>query len=315
MDPVIVVGAGISGVACARAVAAADLPVVVLDRGRRIGGRMASTRLQDRAVDLGASYFTASDPLFVDEVLRWRVAGLARPWTSTFTVLAPDTAPTSKQGPMRWAAPGALRSLVEELAGPLDVRRAAVTGVARTDAGLSVDGRPAAAVVLAMPDPQAVPLLGEGLESVAKHLTRAWDPVLALVARFETRAWQLEGAFVNGDDDLAWVADDGRRRGDDAPVLVAHSTSARAARHLDDPDAAAPLLTQALMRVLGLDVAPVHTLVKRWSLAKPAGARDTAYLLDDRLLGVCGDGWGSPKVEGAYLSGRRLGEELVRRLG
>lgn len=312
MHPVFVVGAGISGVACARAVAAAGLPVVVVDRGMRIGGRMASKRVEDRAVDLGASYFTVSDDTFRAEVERWQGAGLARPWTDTFAVLAAGEEPQDKQGPMRWAAPGALRSLVEELARPLDVRRAAVGQVTRGEA-LAVDGQPAAAVVLAMPDPQAVPLLGAGLEDVAGSLTRVWDPVLALVAAFAERTWAFEGAFVHGDDDLEWVADDGRRRGDDAPVLVAHSTSARAARHLEDPDAAEPALREALTRVLG-GTEPVSTLVKRWSVAKPSGERDAAYLLDDRLVGACGDGWGTPKVEGAYLSGRALGEELARRL-
>ena len=34
----------------------------------------------------------------------------------------------------------------------------------------------------------------------------------------------------------------------------------------------------------------------------------------DRLVGVCGDGWGpTPKVETAWLSGTRLGQALVRR--
>lgn len=321
MEPVIVVGAGISGVACARALQDAGVPVVVIDRGRRVGGRMASKRIEDRAVDLGASYFTVADDQFRAEVERWVAAGIAREWTDTFTVLSPDQAPTSKQGPMRYAAPGALRSLVEELAGPLDVRRAAVEQVTRDPEGLSVDGEHARAVVLAMPDPQARALVGTGLESVADELTRSWDPVLALVARFAERSWDLDGiggefhgAFVNGDDDLEWIADDGRRRGDDAAVLVAHSTSARAARHLDDPDSAEPALRAALVRVLALAVDPVHTLVKRWSVAKPTGRRDAAYLLRDGL-GVCGDGWGPPKVEGAYLSGRALGEQLAARLG
>ena len=64
MDPVIVVGAGISGVACARALSEAGLAVRVLDRGRRIGGRMASRSVDGRPVDIGASYVTASDACF-----------------------------------------------------------------------------------------------------------------------------------------------------------------------------------------------------------------------------------------------------------
>lgn len=320
--PVVVVGGGISGVACARALAAAGLPVEVVDRGRRLGGRMASRRFAGRPVDTGASYLTVSDDRFRAVVEGWEAAGLVRPWTDTFHVLAPGAEPATKSGPVRWGTPGGLRTLVEDLAAPLAVREAGVERVEAGADGLLVDGRPASAVVLAMPDAQAQRLLGAGLEEEAAVLTRPSEPVLALVAWWEERCWDagveaatgrpLDGAFVDGDPDLAWVADDGRRRGDGAPVLVAHSTADRAARHLDDPASAVPPMLAALERLLGTTAPPVGTHVHRWSLARPAGEREPAFLLSSRRLGACGDGWGPvPKVEGAWLSGTALGEALA----
>lgn len=76
---VVVVGAGISGVACARALEAAGVPVVVLERSGRPGGRMASPLLHERAVDTGAAYFTVSDDEFAAQVEGWHARGLARP--------------------------------------------------------------------------------------------------------------------------------------------------------------------------------------------------------------------------------------------
>ena len=86
--PVTIVGAGISGVACARVLAAAGIPVELVDRGRRVGGRMASRRHEGRPADIGASYFTVSDPAFEEVVARWAEAGLARGWTDTFGVVS-----------------------------------------------------------------------------------------------------------------------------------------------------------------------------------------------------------------------------------
>lgn len=313
MDPVIVVGAGISGVRCAHTLHDHGVPVVLLDRGYRIGGRMATKRIDGRTVDLGASYFTVSDSRFEKQVDRWQTSGLARPWTDTIAVLSPDETPQQKSGPMRWGTPGGLRTLVEDLAEGLDVRRHEVAEVTRTS-GLRVDAMPAVAVVLAMPDGQAVRLLGAGLEPTAADLGRESEPVLALVASYAERTWDFAGAFVNDDPDLAWIGDDGSRRGDGAAVLVAHSTPERAARHLEDPDSAEPFLTAALTR-LGIDATPTSTLVKRWSMARPVGEREATHLLTDDLLGACGDGWGpQSKVEGAYLSGLALGEALVARL-
>jgi len=328
---VVVVGGGIAGVACAGALQGAGVPVRLVDRGRRLGGRMGSKRLADRPVDLGASYFTVSDAGraegFAGVVDDWAARDLVRPWTDTFTVLDATgaEAPQDKQGPMRWGTPGSLRSLVEDLADGLEVEERAVARVDVADDGVQLDGAPVRAVVLAMPDAQAARLLGPGLAQVASRLDRPSDPQIALAAWWPERTWDhvspsgtFHGAFVNGDDDLSWVADDGRRRGDDAPCLVAHSTPELAARHLEDPAGAGAPMLAALQRLLGVPD-PDGTHVHRWSLAKPSGERDHPYLLQEAaggLVAVCGDGWGpASKVEGAWLSGDRLGTALAARLG
>ncbi len=313
--PVLIVGAGIAGVACGRALHDAGVPVRLVDRGRVPGGRMASRRIDDRYVDTGASYFTARDERFSAVVRDWQARGLAREWTDTFvTVPGGET----KTGPVRWAAAGGLRSLVTDLAAELDVEQhREVTTVAPTGTGpgLLVDGEPAGTVVLAMPDPQALRLLDPSLsEARALIAEREWEATLALVARFPARTWDFDGAFVD-DATLSWVADDGSRRGDGAPVLVAHSTPAFARPRLADPVAAETELVAALRRSFDLPE-PVSTYVQRWTFSKPAGGRYEPYGLvggASSTLGFCGDGWGASKVEAAWLSGHLLGEALAAR--
>ncbi|MBV9822888.1 MAG: NAD(P)-binding protein [Actinobacteria bacterium] len=315
MQPVVVVGAGIAGIACARALADAGLPVRVLDRAGVPGGRMATAEHAGRPVDVGASYFTVSDPRFEAVVAGWQQRGLARPWTDTFDVAAPDGIRTST-GPLRWAAGAGLQSLVAdlaELAAGLTVERCEV---AQVSAGPTVDGEPAAAVVLAMPDPQARAVLHPGLTSEREELTARFQPVLVLAAGWPERDWAMEhGMFVNGDPRLSWIADDGSRRGDGAPVLVAHSTPAWAADWLDRPEQAEPELVRALREVLEIGSAPSWTGLHRWAVAKPAAGRPAAFRLWPSRIGACGDGWGEkPRVEAAFLSGLRLGTALAARL-
>ena len=63
MDPaaesfdVAVVGAGMAGLSAARALVDAGRSVVVFDKGRGIGGRMATRRLGAAVFDHGAQYF------------------------------------------------------------------------------------------------------------------------------------------------------------------------------------------------------------------------------------------------------------------
>lgn len=316
MADVVVVGAGLSGVVCARELVAAGHRVTVRDRGRRPGGRMAVRRHGDRVVDIGASYFTTRSDEFAVVVEDWRDRGLARPWTDTFSVWSPDgTEP--KPGPVRWAAPDGLRSLVQDLASGLDVRSAQPVARVTIDDGVRVDGTARDAVVLAMPDPQARRLLGPDSPAHAA-LDDPYEPALALTVGWDRRTWpDVDGWFVDGHPDLAWVADDGRRRGDGAPVLVAHSTADMARRHLDDPDAAAGALLAALREVVTVpDGEPTLVHVQRWTFARPAHGHEAPFHLDDSLMGVCGDAWGtSSSVETAFLSGRALGQALADRLG
>ncbi|MGY1779150.1 NAD(P)/FAD-dependent oxidoreductase [Geodermatophilus sp. SYSU D01036] len=312
-NEIVVVGAGIAGVACARALADAGVPVRVRDRGRRPGGRMASRTLAGRVTDLGASYLTASAGTpFAAVVGDWVARGLARPWTDTFAVAGPDGIRDSSSGPVRYAAPGGLRSLVADLAAGLDVVQG--SAVERVGPGARVDGAEAPAAVLALPDPQARRLLPPDLAArlLDEEDARPWRPSLAVALGWDERHWpaDLHGAFVHDDPVVEWIADDGDRRGDGAPVLVAHTTPGTAAAHLDDPGRAAPEVTAAVCRALGIGPAPAWTHVHRWTFAKPAVPREEPFGLAAGV-GVCGDGWRAPsKVESAWTSGHLLGTAL-----
>jgi predicted NAD/FAD-dependent oxidoreductase len=278
-----------------------------------------------RRVDLGASYLTARDPGFRAVVEDWTTRGLARPWTEVFDVAGPGGWRSTSTGTLRYGTPHGIRTLVEDLAAPLDVRSGVDVGL--IGPGPTVDGERWDAVVLAMPDPQALDLLDAALADEVEALEgREWEPVLSLAAGFAERTWDgrgglagpFHGAFVHPDTrvgaTLGWVADDGRRRGDDAPVLVAHSTPQAAAPHLDDPQAATPALVRALRELLDLPE-PQWTHLQRWSLSRPTEPRELPFHLGDAGVGLCGDGWGSPRFETAWTSGTALGRALVVRLG
>lgn len=295
---VVVAGAGIAGLACARALVDGGARVRVFERGRVVGGRLASKRFDGRYADIGAAYLVADEPGFVAQVASWESRGLARPWTDTLKVY-PGGGDAS--GPVRWAAGGGLRSLATDLADGLDVRLSTPLDAVPDDAD---------AVVLAMPGPQAL-RLGPPPGVAAAAEAQVWRPVIAAVLTYPAREWgDLRGAFVNEHPVLATVCDDGDRRGDGAPVLVVHSTAAVAARHLDDPDAAGPVLAAAVGELLGLTAEP-RVQVHRWTYAQPEPA-DATYAVDGRVW-LCGDAFGRPRVQTAWLSGRAVASALLGR--
>jgi hypothetical protein len=299
---VTVVGAGIAGVACARALVSAGVTVRVLERAG-FGGRMATERYDGRPVDVGAGYFTVSDTRFAAVVEGWRDAGSAREWTDTFGVHSPAGWATTT-GPMRWSAPGGLASLVADLATGLDVRLG--HEVSRISRGPLVDGEAADAVVLAMPGPEAARLLSPDLgETLSVARSRVWLPSLAGVFRFAARSWDFTGAFVNDHPVLTTLFDDGSRRGDDAPVLVAHSTAEAANRF------ATTELEQAVCELLDLPEPPVFSDIQRWDFARPAAPGDRPFHFGQNRIGLAGDAWGNPRIETAWLSGTSLAEAII----
>ncbi len=297
-NAITIIGAGVAGAACANVLRDAGLAFRVLDRGRAVGGRMASPLLHDRRVDIGAGYFTVRDPEFEAVVQRWEAAGIARPWTDTFGVLSPDTAPATSTGPMRWATPNGLRSLVQNLLSEIDTET------------VNVDHLPDGDVVLAMPDPQAA-----RLSAVADPVE--YQPVVTVVCGFDSLELPFRhAAFVNDHPVLEFVADDGARRGDGAPVLVVHTTAEMAKDHLDEPNRAVAPVVTAVHALVG-STEPVWSYAHRWTFAKPSSVHAASYHLTEssgRRIGFAGDQWcpsGAPRIESAWRSGTDLGRALV----
>ena len=52
-DPVVIVGAGLSGLACAKHLTEAGMDVLVLERGERVGGRVRTDRIDGFLLDRG----------------------------------------------------------------------------------------------------------------------------------------------------------------------------------------------------------------------------------------------------------------------
>lgn len=306
-DEVTIVGAGLSGIACAHALAEHGIATRILERGRVPGGRLATKRFEERRVDIGASYFTVPEgSAFAAVVDGWMTRGLVRPWTDTFAVADDAGLRERTTGPMRFAAPGGLRSLAADLAEPLDVEYQRT--VEKVEPGM-LDGESVGDIVLAMPDPQANRLLP------ASRLIDAveWEPVIAVILGFAERSWaaDLHGVFVNGSETLGFIADDGDRRSDGASVLVAHTTSALAAAHLDDPDAAVPEVVAAVRDILDIGDEPEWVAAHRWTFARPSSTHADRFSLVDGI-GVCGDAWGpSPSASTAWASGDALGRAIA----
>ena len=312
--PVLIVGAGITGVACARELRAHGVPFRIINKGMKIGGRMASREVRDsgtewdgRVFDTGASYFTVSDPDFRVHVQDMRDLGIVTEWTDTFHV-ADDTGILGvKVGPMRYSAPKGIRSVVEYLAQGLEVFEGEFEG--ENDSLDVTDER----IALCVPTPQAAKIYPQATELNPS----VWEPVIVVSMLFAEQYWQdFDGIFDNSASVVTWIANDGSRRGDRAPALVAHVHPVLSSHHLTDPSAVIPFAVSAVQQILGFDHQPTWTSAHRWTFAKPVEGTTRSEPLfhaePDGQVFMAGDSFSDrPRVEAGWISGAALGKHLV----
>lgn len=312
-----VVGAGLAGLACARRLAAAGHEVLLLDKSRTAGGRMATRRGEQAAWDHGAQYFTVSDPAFAAVVQAAQDAGQVAAWVPRWPGGDHEQRELWVGVPGMNALPRWLAQGLELVSGTriVSLLRSGAAWSLTDDTGRRFEGFDF--VALAMPAPQAVALAAGHSEAAARLAEVCLAPCWALLLAFERKLELAVDAEWSPDAVLPWFArnsDKPRRSGLDAWVLHADADWSR--EHLD-ADAAMvkrTLLEQFAARLPEalppLAVADVH----RWRYARvtrPLG--DSCLFDEDARIGFCGDWCLDARVEAAFLSGDALGAMLAER--
>ena len=323
----VVVGAGISGLLAARELTSAGWRVVVLDRGREIGGRMATRRVGGGTFDYGAQFFTVRSGRFERLVEGWLEAGVVQEWTRGF---ADAEGRHNEDGYPRYRGSGGMSSIPEHLARSLDIRtgeRVVEANVrdgaweVRTESGASVAGT---ALLLAAPVPQSLEIIGmggfvlpddarDGLDSIS------YAPCLALLALLDgpTGVPEPGGMQVKGEP-LDWISDNQRKGISEAPGITIHAGPTWSREHFETPEAevARSLLAFAGERLASdLSSRAVETSLTRWRYSWVTQPHPQPCLVasEEPPLLFAGDAFGGAKVEGAALSGLAAADHLLDR--
>jgi predicted NAD/FAD-dependent oxidoreductase len=319
-----VIGAGMAGLACAHTLARSDVKVTVFERGRGLGGRLATRRQGDLAFDHGAQFITARNRSFVNYAQAAVRAGVLDTWRPR--VMEDDRAwPTPIDD--WWIGTPGMSALLRPLARNLDV----VTGVAvhellpgqrgwelQTDSGRQ--NEVFRAVAVAVPAPQAVSLLGPHGRAF-RHIGDvrmgpcwtgmfAFDPPLDLGA--EARRW-TRGPLV-------WAACNSHKaqRLRRPQCWVVHASTNWSREHLElDAQAAVTLLLRAFSEAVGRALpTPVFATAHRWRHALVEQPLGLPCLVDEEIsAGACGDWCVAARVEAAYESGYSLAHSLLSMVG
>ena len=321
----LIIGAGMAGLTAGQLLQAAGRSVRLLDKGRGVGGRLATrwreTETGQRAIyDHGAQFFTVRSEVFREKVEAWQAAGLVSEWGRGF---ADGTGPAQPDGHPRYVTRGGMNALARELAAPLDVRLNAQVVTVTWQDGWEValttgETLRAASLILTPPAPQSLALLEAGgisLPATARTaLTRIeYDPCFAVLVELDGPSLlPTPGALQLRGEPIAWIGDNHRKgiSPDDFTVTI-HAGPDFTRAHWDSPhEEVATKLLAAAGEWLGGGIRSWQ--VHRWRYSHPLTPHPEACLLVETPgpLVFAGDAFGEPRVEGAFLSGLAAGSAL-----
>ena len=317
-----VVGAGIAGLSAARALRAQGHDVVLFERLRGPGGRVATRRLTGIEMprplsgaslefDHGAQYFTVRDDRFSATVAEWLRDRVAAKWTGRIVSFddegwdaleSPSAKATGDRRNDRYVGTPGMSAIASAMADGLDVRYG--HAIESLQPLLDTCDR----VIVALPAPQALPLVAHIPALEAKVSQVAMTANWTVLAAFEEPvAARFDAAFVSGSP-LGWIARNTSKPKRDWKVdaWVLQATTGWSEAHVDDrPDDVGAFLMEAFEDLVraGLPRA-FHATVHRWryATADPPLAAGAIHDRESRVT-LCGDWCKGSRIEDAFLSG------------
>jgi len=352
----LVVGAGMAGLAATRRLLENESMkthrILVVDKGRQVGGRMALRRRGTAAFDTGAQFFTARDPAFTSVVEQAAAAEAIRPWFTTRESLWRGVKGMTDLP--KWLA-AQIRSASGTMDSPVEI------SLNTRIAGIELDGddpvqflvrfvedRPpirAVAVIASPPVLQILDIAGPRLTRTLPNgiETIQYAPCLALLIELSQPAppWLGEHGMArlptHGVDSIVDNTTKGIA-GDAISAWTVHFSGEISSRHYDREETAiVSALTAHIVDSLRttypdwargshgrafldeIEAAPAsgHAWLKKWRYAKPLQtwpARFARSAEGTAPFYLVGDAFGGPRVEGAFLSGTDAAETLLQDL-
>ncbi|NJN57611.1 MAG: FAD-dependent oxidoreductase [Leptolyngbyaceae cyanobacterium SL_5_9] len=327
MVDIAVIGAGLAGLVCARQLQQAGYRVVVVEKSRGLGGRLATRRLQNSCADHGVRYLENQGELSQQLIKILSDRHILNPWLATVHQVQ-----NSRLRPMpvspRYTASAGITAVAKFLAADLEVWRGRrVVAIAPTANRWELQLEPAAdkpipnlrsrALVITIPAPQAVALIEPLASAVStsfleKLRSVEFEPCLSAIATYSTVYQQepaIEAVTFPQNSELTWLSvESSKRPSDRQSVVVAQSSPEFAQRYLEIADlrpAGQHLLAQAAQLGLPWLDMPESLQVHRWRYAFASRPLPDRYLktLNPLPLVCSGDWCGGRQIEDALQSG------------
>ena len=323
MKNIAIIGAGLSGLTCAKHLSLSS-KVTIFEKSRGVSGRMSTRYAGEYEFDHGAQYFTARHPDFKSCILEAISEGHIAPWTGLALYDKGQGKFETDRGSDRFVAVPRMNSWAKSLAKGLNIELGVRIKSIETrekkwallsDEGEIYDGFDE--LVLAIPSPQALTLLPDGFSKIEAVRSAAMDACFALMLGFDTKIKVPWDSLRVKDSPIAWIAVNSAKpeRGAAATLMV-HTHPDWSNENADeDRSKLMQIIVREASRITGIETSSaVHKSLHRWLYASVSNSPNTLFLRDEaKHLTLCGDWCLGGRVEAAWLSGRAASKAILAR--
>lgn len=295
-----------AGLSTARILTQNGHEVTVLDKGRGVGGRMATRKIELAKADHGAQYFSVKSPefrLFIDELIAQNIIS---EWQ------------VPQRENVRYIGRTGMNTIPKHMAASLNIRlnEKAVRLHSQSVETESGNQYLFDALISTMPIPQATELFQRSetvLSDKDQHVLASieYDPCIAVLAMLKTPTAIEGGGLLLENQPVAWIADNFQKGISSVPSVTLHASASYSQAHLEDDlqTVGNDLLASVSDWIVPESIEQVQVHRWRYSLARQRYSH-SFYKLEHAPVYLAGDAFGLGNVEGAFLSGLEVGKQF-----
>ena len=315
---ILVIGAGMSGLSAAKDLVEAGKNVLLIDKGRGIGGRLANRRIDGAIAEHGAQFVTARTERFQALLEEWLAAGVIAEWWRGETDI------DGAAGHPRYRGAPTMSAMAKQLAKGLNLQSGvrAVSVAKQNDGWLTTlesgDAIQSQQIIITAPVPQTIALLAAGNVAISQaHQQQLegieYEPCITVMATLSNSTEiPQNGALPISHGPIAWIADNEAKGVSEKPsVTIQASAEFSRDNWVRDRQEVGQELLNTAEQLLGASV--LEYQVHAWLYSKPAKTEVEPCLvvceMPKMVLG--GDAFGGPKIEGAVISGWAAAKVLL----
>ena len=315
---IVVVGAGISGCVCAYQLSEAGHEVTLVEKGRGVGGRMATRRMGGARIDHGAQFFTVRDQRMKDLVEKWQELGKVVPWYDSIAGREDIPKSVRYRGINGMTAPAKILSQSFSFEKEFFVdsiffdEEWQINQMGGANQKLFADH-----LVLTIPVPQMLELFQRSqfeLESKVMNQLEAvkYTRCLSLLGILDRPSiLSHPGTITHPVPEIDWVSDNKVKGISEVSACTVHANDSYSQQFWEAPDEErVPFLTEAAEECMKAKI--TDWTCHRWGFAKPLvtfGA--TQYTSAWDRISLAGDSFGRERIENAALSGWDAAQAII----